>query len=160
MKKRTKGIIVSAFFGFILLTSTVMIAIPAIMPEDPNEVMTETGTPMDNYPDVQREQFCGSNEFAQSNSYVTEYKIPTPCTQPLAISTDPSGNAWFVQTNTGAVAKIKLAKDRLRKLGYVYPVVGFSYDSNTKGAHLIQYAKHSLQDKHILVYVIDPLLVN
>ena len=46
--------------------------------------------------------------------------------------------------NAGAVAKIKLAKNRLRKLGYSYPVIGFSYDSNTKGAHIFKYAKHSL----------------
>lgn len=52
--------------------------------------------------------------------------------------------------NAGAVAKIKLAKDRLRKLGYVYPVVGFSYDSNTKGAHLLKHAKRSLQVGQII----------
>ena len=46
--------------------------------------------------------------------------------------------------NKGAVAKIHLAKNRLRKLGYVHPVIGFSYDSNTKGAHLITQAKHAL----------------
>ena len=46
--------------------------------------------------------------------------------------------------NAGAVAKIKLAKNRLRKLGYPYPVVGFSYDSNTRGAHILKYAKRSL----------------
>jgi len=46
--------------------------------------------------------------------------------------------------NAGAVAKTVLAKNRLRKLGYVYPVIGFSYDSNTTGAHLIKHAKHAL----------------
>jgi hypothetical protein len=46
--------------------------------------------------------------------------------------------------NAGAVAKVLLAKNRLCKLGYLYPVVGFSYDSNTTGAHLIKHAKHSL----------------
>jgi len=46
--------------------------------------------------------------------------------------------------NAGAIAKVLLAKNRLRKLGYVYPVIGFSYDSNTTGAHLIKYAKRSL----------------
>ena len=46
--------------------------------------------------------------------------------------------------NAGAVAKIKIAKNRLRKLGYRYPVIGFSYDSNTTGAHLIKHAKHAL----------------
>ncbi|MCV0366856.1 MAG: DUF726 domain-containing protein [Nitrosopumilus sp.] len=44
----------------------------------------------------------------------------------------------------GAVAKVLLAKNRLRKLGYFHPVVGFSYDSNTTGAHLIKHAKHAL----------------
>jgi len=46
--------------------------------------------------------------------------------------------------NAGAVAKVNLAKNRLRKLGYAYPVIGFSYDSNTTGAHLIKHAKHAL----------------
>lgn len=44
----------------------------------------------------------------------------------------------------GAVAKVLLARNRLRRLGYSYPVVGFSYDSNTTGAHLIKHAKHAL----------------
>ena len=46
--------------------------------------------------------------------------------------------------NAGAVAKVKLAKNRLRNLGYSHPVVGFSYDSNTTGAHLIKHAKKAL----------------
>ena len=35
-----------------------------------------------------------------------------------------------------AVTKFAFAKRRLKKLGYPHPVIGFSYDSNTKGAHL------------------------
>ncbi|MFQ5782604.1 MAG: DUF726 domain-containing protein [Nitrosopumilus sp.] len=46
--------------------------------------------------------------------------------------------------NAGAVAKVLLARNRLRKLGYSHPVIGFSYDSNTTGAHLIKHAKHAL----------------
>lgn len=46
--------------------------------------------------------------------------------------------------NSGAVAKVILAKNRLRKLGYRYPVIGYSYDSNTTGAHLIKHAKNAL----------------
>ena len=41
--------------------------------------------------------------------------------------------------NAGAIAKVLLARNRLRKLGYVYRVIGFSYDSNTTGAHLIKH---------------------
>lgn len=36
----------------------------------------------------------------------------------------------------GAVNKFEIAKKQLRKIGYRYPVIGYSYDSNTKGAHL------------------------
>ena len=46
--------------------------------------------------------------------------------------------------NAGAVAKVLLARNRLRKLGYSHPVIGFSYDSNTTGAHLITHVKHAL----------------
>ncbi|MDH3192250.1 MAG: DUF726 domain-containing protein [Nitrosopumilus sp.] len=46
--------------------------------------------------------------------------------------------------NAGAIAKVMIAKDRLRKLGYFFPVVGYSYDSNTTGAHLIKHARHAL----------------
>ena len=42
----------------------------------------------------------------------------------------------------GANQKFLIAKRRLKHLGYPYKVVGFSYDSNTKGAHL---KKHELK---------------
>ena len=50
----------------------------------------------------------------------------------------------------GAVAKVLLAKNQLRKLGYTYPVIGFSYDSNTTGAHLIKHAKRALATGQII----------
>ena len=40
--------------------------------------------------------------------------------------------------------KLYLAKNKLKKLNYSYPVIGYSYDSNTTGAHLIKHAKRSL----------------
>ncbi len=104
MKKQQKGLILLVIFGGSLLFWATAASVPGITPEDPNEKITITGTPMDNYPDVQRAQFCGTGE-AKSNTYVTEYKIPTLCTQPLAIVTDPAGNVWFAQTNTGNLTK-------------------------------------------------------
>lgn len=47
--------------------------------------------------------------------------------------------------NAGAVTKAKIAKKTLRKLAYTHPVIGFSYDSNTTGAHLIAHAKQALE---------------
>ena len=44
-----------------------------------------------------------------------------------------------------AVKKFEIAKKRLNKLGYKHPVVGFSYDANTKGAHLKQYELKALR---------------
>ena len=105
MKKRTKGILAFAFLGGIMVTSGVTIAIPGIAPEDqegPKVVLT--GTPADNFPEADRAQFCGSGD-AKSTDYVTEYTIPTDCTNPLAIVTDYDGNVWFAQTNTGKIAK-------------------------------------------------------
>lgn len=45
----------------------------------------------------------------------------------------------------GAIEKVILAKRRLKQLGYRHPVIGFSYDSNTKGAHLKKSEAHALR---------------
>jgi len=45
----------------------------------------------------------------------------------------------------GAVTKFKIAQRRLRALGYRYPVVGYSYDANTKGAHLKKSELHAIR---------------
>lgn len=68
------------------------------------DITTTTGTPADNYPDDKRATFCGTG-MAKSNTYITEFKIPTVCAQPLAITTDPSGTVWFTESNTGKLAK-------------------------------------------------------
>ena len=103
-----KGVFVVIFFGGILLTSLSVAALPPPPPtmseEEVDLDITRTGTPMDNFPDDQRATFCGV-ENAKSNSFVTEYKIPTVCTQPLAIKITPDGNVWFVESNTGNIAK-------------------------------------------------------
>lgn len=104
MKKRTKGILAFAFLGGIMVTSGVTIAIPGIIPDDAGMNITMTGTPADNFPDEQRAQFCGLGT-SKSNQYIDEFSIPTPCTQPLAITSDSAGNIWFMQTNTGGVAR-------------------------------------------------------
>ena len=52
--------------------------------------------------------------------------------------------------NAGAIAKVMLAKNRLSGLGYHYPVIGFSYDSNTTGAHLQKHAKRALSAGQII----------
>ena len=41
--------------------------------------------------------------------------------------------------------KFLIAQRRLKQLGYRYPVIGFSYDSNTKGAHLKKSALRALR---------------
>jgi len=66
VKQKTKGILAFAFLGGILLTSTVLFALP---PPDPTmteeesameeQGFTITNTPMDNFPDDQRATFCG-----------------------------------------------------------------------------------------------------
>ncbi len=104
-KKNVKGLIVAAFFGVILLTSTLALALNSgSSPQDPLTKSTITGTPADNFADLDRPKFCGTSE-PKSTAYVTEFRIPTDCTLPLAITTDDLGMVYFVQTNTGKVAK-------------------------------------------------------
>ena len=108
MKQKTKGYLAFAFLGGILLTSTVLFALPPPPPIDMTDddvQITKTGTPMDNFPDEQRATFCGTGGDAKSTSFVKEYEIPTLCTQPLAIKVAPDGNVWFVESNVGQIAK-------------------------------------------------------
>lgn len=104
MKK--KGIIVAIFFGVIMTTSLAAGVMLNRTPSSstPDENITITGTPADNYPDAQRPQFCGSGD-AKSTPYVQEFSIPTECTNPLAVVTDYDGNVWFAETNTGKLGK-------------------------------------------------------
>ena len=113
MKTRKKGIIFFAIVAGIMLSSGVTIAInPAQWFGDPtintelNELTDEEFNALElGYSSDQALQFCSTNEYAMSNEYVKEYKIPTACTQPLAITVDHDGMVWFAQTNTGKVAQ-------------------------------------------------------
>lgn len=100
---------------FLILLAVVAITLisiiftnPNLIPPDETNVtltnMTLTGTPADYFPEEQRSKFCGTGN-ATSNNYVKEYKIPTDCTLPQAITTDEFGNIWFIESNTGSVAK-------------------------------------------------------
>jgi len=117
---RKKGIIFFAVVAGIMLSSGVTIAInpaqwfdtPSVEGDfqiptveefeafDPDALGLDLG-----YNPGEKLQFCSTNEEALSNEYVKEYKIPTACTQPLAITVDHNGMVWFAQTNTGKVAK-------------------------------------------------------
>jgi len=46
---------------------------------------------------------------------------------------------------SAALNKFVLAKRRLKKLRYDYPIVGYTYDSNTKGAHVKKTALRALR---------------
>jgi len=117
VKTRKKGILFFAVVAFIMLSSAVMIAInPAQWFGDSSDFDEITAEELDafdldtlglelGYSDDESLQFCSANEQARSNEYVKEYKIPTACTQPLAITVDPYGMVWFAQTSTGKVAK-------------------------------------------------------
>lgn len=52
--------------------------------------------------------------------------------------------------NVGAIAKVIIARKRLKQLGYYFPVIGYSYDSNIRGAHLLKHAKRSLKTGQII----------
>jgi virginiamycin B lyase len=90
--------------GIIVIVAITAILISISVVSDSENVNTLTDTPADNYQQNEREKFCGTGQ-EKSNTYVTEYQIPTECTQPQAITVDSQGNVWFVQSNTGNIAK-------------------------------------------------------
>jgi len=115
VKTRKKGILFFAVVAGFMLTSAVTLAVnPAQWVDDSSdfdELSLEELDAFDldalglGYSGDELSQFCSANELAGSNEYVKEYKIPTACTQPLAITVDHNGIVWFAQTNTGMVAK-------------------------------------------------------
>jgi len=120
MKTRKKGILFFAVVAGIMLSSGVTIAINpgqwfggSSLEDDINIPTAEEFDAFDpdalgldlDYNPGEKLQFCSTNDQPLSNQYVKEYKIPTECTQPLAITVDHSGNVWFAETNTGDVAK-------------------------------------------------------
>ncbi|CAI9831150.1 Virginiamycin B lyase protein [Nitrosopumilaceae archaeon] len=102
MKKQTKGIVMFAFLGGIMATSGVVIGIPGTQPEQ--GPMQASADPSEYYPVEERPRFCGTDE-ASSTPYVTEYEIPTPCTNPVGIAVDGDGAVWFAQANTGSLGR-------------------------------------------------------
>ena len=110
MKK--KGVFVTVFFGAILLSSTIAIAIPGVDPGMETPDITITGTPADNFPDDQRTTFCSSGGDAKSTDFVKEYSIPTECSSPLSIVSDYDGNVWFTETNTGNLGMFNPATEK------------------------------------------------
>ncbi len=119
MKTRTKGILFFAVVAGIMLSSGITIAINPgqwFDVDDSSTIADITDEELDafdldalgldlGYNAVESLQFCSTNDQPMSNEYVKEYKIPTACTQPLAITVDHNGTVWFVQTNTGKIAK-------------------------------------------------------
>ena len=111
MNKNTKKLLALSFMA-IFIVSTVSVAFlgggRVTPPADKTSDTTITGTPADNYKDKDRPTFCGTNQ-TESTKYITEFKIPTICTQPLAIMVDQSGSVWFTESNTGNLGKFDLS---------------------------------------------------
>ncbi len=96
-----KLLVLLAVVGVILIS--IIFTNPNLFLSDNTNVVL-TGTPADYFPEEQRSKFCGTGN-ATSNNYVKEYKIPTDCTLPQAITTDEFGNIWLVGSNTGSLVK-------------------------------------------------------
>lgn len=52
--------------------------------------------------------------------------------------------------SVGALAKFKIAQMRLKQLGFVHPVIGFSYDANVRNAHLRSYERGAIRVAKII----------
>lgn len=106
MKKSSKKLLAIAFMAVFVVSTVAAVGVGYFRPNTQQGQQAEiTGTPEDNYSPDKRTTFCQSENGTRSSNYITEYKIPTLCTQPLSMTTDPSGNLWFTETNTGKIAE-------------------------------------------------------
>lgn len=105
MKKNFKKLLAISFMAVFVISTIAVVGAGYFRPNNQSQQAQLTGTPEDNYPPDKWTTFCQSENGTKSTKYITEIKIPTLCTQPLAITTDPSGNVWFAETNTGEIAK-------------------------------------------------------
>ena len=63
-----------------------------------------------------QKQFCGLNSVANSNHYITEYKLPATCEMPLGILVDnQTGKVWYVSTKYGTLGSYDLATHKFDK---------------------------------------------
>lgn len=63
-----------------------------------------------------QKQFCGINSSANSNDYITEYKLPATCEMPLGILVDnQAGKVWYVSTKYGTLGSFDLATHKFDK---------------------------------------------
>src|SRR5712692_8562774 len=61
-------------------------------------------------------QFCGLNSIANSNNYITEYKLPHTCEMPLGIAVDSHARKiWYVSTKQGTLGSYNLVSKKFDK---------------------------------------------
>ncbi|NNL58294.1 MAG: lyase, partial [Nitrosopumilus sp.] len=84
--KKSKPIYFVIGMAFLIVLAVTLTALDeSAEPQKESKAETEiTGTPADKYDIDERDQHCG-NSNAKTNQYIKEFKIPTPCTQPLSI---------------------------------------------------------------------------
>ncbi len=104
MRKSVRKLLAIGFMAVFVISTVAAVGAGFFRPNQQSNQVPLTNTPEDNYAPDKRTTFCQSENDTKSTKYITEYKIPTLCTQPLSITTDPSGNVWFTETNTGNLA--------------------------------------------------------
>ena len=156
LKSKTKKLLAISFMA-IFVISTVSVASlgsPKTAPQDTQTGTTITGTPADNYPDNKRPTFCETGG-AKSNTYITEYKIPTACVQPLGITYDPSGNIWFTESNSGNIGKFDPVSKKFEE--FVNPQWQKGEKSMMWGVEYMQDGKLWYTDsQHNLIWKFNP----
>jgi virginiamycin B lyase len=63
-----------------------------------------------------KNQFCGLDSVANSNNYITEYKLPHTCEMPLGIAVDSHAmKIWYVSTKHGTLGSYNLVSKKFDK---------------------------------------------
>jgi virginiamycin B lyase len=144
VNKNTKKLLALSFMA-IFIVSTVSVAFlgggRVATQSDKSTGTTITGTPADNYPDNKRSTFCETGS-AKSSKYITEFKVPTACTQPLAIIVDSSSSIWFTESNTGNLGKFDPSSKTFQE---------FTNSQWQKGEKSMMWGLGAAQDRNIWV---------
>jgi virginiamycin B lyase len=110
-------------YGIIAITAIVIIVAMSTLFRSPSNnrfAIQSSVQPVasSNNPSIEqfKNQFCGLNSIANSNNYISEYRLPHTCEMPLGIAIDSqAGKVWYVSTKQGALGDYNLITKKFDK---------------------------------------------
>ncbi len=100
-----KRIILYVLIGILAVSLVALTTFARGVTKSPEELAREE---QERTIEINKARFCGSESQANSNTYVTEYVLPSECELPLGITID-RGKVWYLSTKHGTLGSYDLA---------------------------------------------------